>query len=120
MSKRKNDGEINEETRQKKQNDVDSKGIAVAVDVQNQGTPPPILKLNAICCDDLFEWLSLEDLHSLGQTCKRMQRLTGIYFQENFEENAYYYNQNITYNRIRINAFTKNSEKGFPIHRNEL
>lgn len=86
MSKRKKDGESNEKANQQKRNDVDSKEIAVAVDTQNQVNPSPILKLNAICCDDLFDWLSLRDLQSLGQTCKRMKQLTGVYYRENFNE----------------------------------
>ena len=75
MNKRENDGETNAKSKQQKRNDIDANEIAVAapVNVQNEEPTPAIFKLNAICCDDLFEWLSLEDLHSLGQTCKRMQ-----------------------------------------------
>lgn len=83
MSKRKNDDESNEKAHQQKRSDVDSKQIAVAVDTRNQVNASPILKLNAICCDDLFDWLSSEDLHSLGQTCKRMKQLTGVYLRDN-------------------------------------
>lgn len=46
MNKRKNEGEINEKTKQQKPNDdIDLNEIPDAV----------ILKLNALCCDDLFE-----------------------------------------------------------------
>lgn len=107
MSKRKNDGEINGETKQPRRNNVDSKEIAVSVNVlQNQKRLPPILKLNAICCDDLFDWLSLEDLHSLGQTCKRMQRLTAIHFKRNFKDLfPYCIEQNLSYAGIRLDGF---------------
>lgn len=84
MSKRQKDDESHEKANQQKRSDGDSKEIAVAVDTQNQINASPILKLNAICCDDLFDWLSSDDLHSLGQTCKRMKQLTGVYFRENF------------------------------------
>lgn len=61
--------------------------------------PSPIFKLNAICCDDLFEWLSIKDLDSLGQTCRRMHRLTGLYFQENCKKTPIRcYNKEILYN----------------------
>ncbi|XP_055326436.1 uncharacterized protein LOC129580230, partial [Sitodiplosis mosellana] len=108
MSKRENDGEITEKSKQQKLNDVNPRGTAAAaVDGQNEEpAPPAIFKLNAICCDDLFEWLSLKDLHSLGQTCKRMQRLTGVYFQENYKETRLFCeNRNIYHNKIMMNEF---------------
>lgn len=51
---------------------------------RNQEQQSPIFKMHAIACEDFFEYLSLEDLYSLGQTCKRFKRLTGLYFQQNF------------------------------------
>lgn len=69
---------VNVESKRQKLNELDE-------DVQYQQSPD-IFKLNAICCDDLFEWLSIKDLDSLGQTCKRMHRLTGLHFQENFKK----------------------------------
>lgn len=88
MNKRENHGKTKAKSKQQKRNkfDVNEMAVAAPVHVQNEEPTPAIFKLNAICCDDLFEWLSLKDLHSLGQTCKRMQRLTGVYFQENFTE----------------------------------
>ncbi|XP_031639430.1 uncharacterized protein LOC116351467 [Contarinia nasturtii] len=44
---------------------------------------PPIFKLNNHCFEELFEYLSLLDLHSLGQTCKSMQQMTGEFFTQN-------------------------------------
>lgn len=79
------------------------------MDVQNQvkwpPPPSPFLKLNAICCNDLFNWLSLDDLYSLGQTCKRMQRLTSVYFQENFKGASYYTEKLGAFGRDDISAF---------------
>lgn len=43
-----------------------------------------IFKLNGHCFDKLFEFLSLKDLHSLGQTCKSMQQMTGEFFTRNY------------------------------------
>lgn len=123
MGKRKNDGESNEKANQQKRSDVNSKEIAVAVDTQNQVNPSPILKLNAICCDDLFDWLSLKDLCSLGQTCKRMKQLTGVYYRENFDDVATFRKAEITRNSpysdrsivfaqfVRIVKFVFNSQK---------
>lgn len=43
-----------------------------------------MFNLNFDCFEELFDYLSLKDLHSLGQTCKQMQRIVGVYFRENF------------------------------------
>ncbi|XP_055306451.1 uncharacterized protein LOC129570762 [Sitodiplosis mosellana] len=45
---------------------------------------PKIFKLDIDCFDEIFEYLSLEDLHSFGQTCKTMQQVTGQYFKRNY------------------------------------
>lgn len=86
MSKRDYDGEINESSKKARPNDSKPNEIP-SVSVRNEEPPtlPAIFKLNAICCDDLFEWLSIAGLHSLGQTCKRLRQLTGLYFQANFK-----------------------------------
>lgn len=39
-----------------------------------------ILKLNSDCLNEIFEYLSVKDLHSLGQTCKALQHGAGEYF----------------------------------------
>lgn len=44
----------------------------------------PIFKLNLDCCEEIFIFLSLNDLHSLSQTCNTMQRAVGSYFQSNY------------------------------------
>lgn len=114
MGKRKNVRKINRKIKQQK--------IAIAVDVDNQRQSPPIFKLHAICCDDLFDFLSLKDLYSLGLTCKRMQRLTGIYFQENYFKNdpIYLVKQNIEYigfrqffQSIKLNNFSQKIDYQF-------
>lgn len=44
----------------------------------------PIFELNGHCFDEIFEYLSLKELHSLGQTCKSMQQMTGEFFTRNY------------------------------------
>lgn len=51
---------------------------AVALSTQD---PSPIFKLNVDCWEDLFDWLSVTDLHSFGQTCKFFHRIAGKYFE---------------------------------------
>ena len=43
-----------------------------------------IFKLNGDCFEELFDYLPLKDLHSLGQTCKSMQQMTGKFFKRNY------------------------------------
>ncbi|XP_055303149.1 uncharacterized protein LOC129568846 isoform X1 [Sitodiplosis mosellana] len=50
----------------------------------NADSPPKIFKLTIDCFDEIFEYLSMKDLHSLGQTCKTMQKVAGVYFKQNF------------------------------------
>lgn len=45
---------------------------------------PKIFKLDIDCFDEIFEYLSLRDLHSFGQTCKTMQKVAGEYFKRNY------------------------------------
>lgn len=49
-----------------------------------QSQQSDIFKLTIDCCDEIFEYLSLKDLHSFGSTCKAMQKVAGEYFKQNF------------------------------------
>lgn len=44
----------------------------------------PIFKLDIDCFEEIFDWLSLKDLYALCETCKRLQTVAGLYFQQNF------------------------------------
>ncbi|XP_055306354.1 uncharacterized protein LOC129570682 [Sitodiplosis mosellana] len=44
-----------------------------------------LFQLNIDCFEAIFEYLSLKDLHSFGQTCKAMQQMAGGYFHRNFK-----------------------------------
>lgn len=48
--------------------------------------PPPYLKLIADCWENIFDYLPLKDIISIGQTCVRMQQMTGYYLREFFPE----------------------------------
>ncbi|XP_031633813.1 uncharacterized protein LOC116347378 [Contarinia nasturtii] len=52
-------------------------------DLPNDESPPKIFKLNIDCYDEIFEYLGVKDLHSFGQTCKRMNKVAGEYFKQN-------------------------------------
>lgn len=44
----------------------------------------PIMKLDIDCFHEMFDYLSLDDLISIGHTCKRLQCVTGSFIQQNF------------------------------------
>lgn len=62
---------------------VPMKQIPIVAPANNQ-EPTPIFKLTVDCCDEIFDYLSLVDLHSFGQTCKAMQNVSGEYFKQNY------------------------------------
>ncbi|XP_031636498.1 uncharacterized protein LOC116349274 [Contarinia nasturtii] len=63
----------------------------------NMEISPNIFKLNIDCFDELFEYLSLKDLHSFGQTCKLMNRVAGEYFKQNYSSAPKYCNKDGIY-----------------------
>lgn len=67
--------------------------MAVAV-ARSRESPSAILNLHDIVFDKLFEYLSLEDLYSIGMTCKRLNRLAGLYFKKNFRNVVIQYKNN--------------------------
>lgn len=42
-----------------------------------------IFRLNSDCFDQIFEYLSIDHVSTLGQTCKKMQKLCGEYLKHN-------------------------------------
>lgn len=69
------------------ENDQMSSGLkneGTAAGSTNEESQPKIFKLDIDCFDEIFEYLSMKELHALGQTCKTMQRVTGVYFKENY------------------------------------
>lgn len=70
--------------RQKKQkisHPSDQHAVAGSSNVESQ---PPIFALNIDCLDEMFEYLSLSEIYSFGQTCKRMNKAAGEYFKRNY------------------------------------
>lgn len=50
----------------------------------SQNYPSKMSTLNIDCLEEIFEYLSIKDLHSMGQTCKKMQKVAGEYFKQNY------------------------------------
>lgn len=97
----------------------DSKNaLAVAAAPSNELTPS-IFKLTTDCCDEIFEYLSLKDLHSFGQSCKTMQKVSGEYFHRNFrgaekfiQDDGIYtvYADEVTNKRTKTSVFNRFTE----------
>ncbi|XP_055303090.1 uncharacterized protein LOC129568812 isoform X2 [Sitodiplosis mosellana] len=82
-------------------------------------SPPSIFKLTIDCCDEIFEYLSLVDLNSLGQTCMAMQKVGGEYYRRNFQgaekflqDDGIYtvYADDVTNKRTRTSVFNSATE----------
>lgn len=58
--------------------------VKLPVSVQNLGKSPSILILTIDCFEEIFSWLSLDDVYAFGQTCKWLQQITGQYFYRNY------------------------------------
>lgn len=50
----------------------------------NSDSLPSIFKLNNDCFNEIFDYLSLPELHSFGQTCKAINRLASAHFRSNY------------------------------------
>lgn len=97
----------------------DQSNNEMALVVMNQGPLQQIFNLNIDCFDEIFDYLSLKDLHLFAQTCSAMQKVAGEYFKCNFFANDYYRIENdgiyTTYSSrndafnecLRISAFNK-------------
>lgn len=67
------------------QNSTDKNSVPASVaDAPSQQQTSPIFRLTVDCCDEIFEYLSLKDLHAFGHTCKAMQKVAGEYFKLNY------------------------------------
>ncbi|XP_031633807.1 uncharacterized protein LOC116347375 [Contarinia nasturtii] len=77
-----------------------------------------IFNLTIDCFDEIFEYLNVKDLHSFGQTCKRMNKVAGEYFKQNYssapkecrEDGIYMYcwdKDGVVNKRIQISGFNR-------------
>lgn len=86
FSERKRSNAIENRWEYTQRNAEHSNGVSVAGSSnENQHLcSSSIFKLNRHCLDELFDYLSLRDLHSLAQTCKSMQQMAGEFFTRNY------------------------------------
>ncbi|XP_031637223.1 uncharacterized protein LOC116349772 [Contarinia nasturtii] len=68
----------------KRRKSKESEAVAIISNVEHHQPSSSIFNLIGHCIDELLEYLSLKDLHSLGQTCRTMQCVTGKFFTRNY------------------------------------
>lgn len=80
--------------------------------VPNKKNPAKIFKLDIDCFHEIFEWLSLRDLIAVGNTCKRLQRIAGDFFQLNYSgRSARGENDGIYISSLQSNIFSEYIKK---------
>lgn len=72
-----------QEQQQQQQNKNDKNAVDCKSNVKREHLAN-IFSLNKDLFNEIFEYLRVEDLHSLGQTCKRINEYAGEYFQKKF------------------------------------
>lgn len=80
----------------------------VGADVINidENPPPSIFKLNVDCFEELFDYLTLQELHSLGQTCTKMHHIIGYFFRQNYKLALFEWcSGGVTYDGEKLNGF---------------
>ena len=53
---------------------------------QNAEPLPDIFKLDVDCFQEIFDYLSILDMVSMGRTCKRMQKVAGDWFLRTYSD----------------------------------
>lgn len=86
-----NDGQLNEEEKavqfqemSEQSGSKDESEAAVGAVALDERSPTDIAKLNIDCFEELFDYLSLNDLSNLGKSSKWMQRVAGYCFRLNY------------------------------------
>lgn len=74
--------------------------------------PLTIFKLNIDCWEVIFDWLSLDDLHAFGQTCKYFHRIAGEYFKWKYKRVlGDVYDKGMTINWGDFNGFNEFTQR---------
>ena len=85
---------------------------AVGPSIPNEERPR-IFKLNIDCFDEIFDYLSTEDLLGIGQTCKTMQQVVGEYFKKNYTAASMFGGNDGIYRVFSINGTERAETAGF-------
>lgn len=72
---------------------------AIADDASDH--PSDILKLNVDCCEEAFDYLSLDSLINISQTCKRLHQVAGNIYQQSYSKKS------VAVNSVEAKHFTR-------------
>lgn len=119
MSKKQNNDENGPSTKKKKLSDEGNDAVELAtVAVNEEPRSPDIFKLTIDCFEEVFDFLSLEHLTAIGRTCKRMQKIAGHCFQQNFGSAPARFNgHSHRVNGVEVDCFTKDLQNIDVIYR---
>lgn len=81
--------------------------------VRNDELTKSIFKLNIDCLEEMFNYLSTEDLLAIGQTCKTMQQVVGEYFKENYTAASKFGGNDGIYRVFSIDGTERPETSGF-------
>lgn len=73
----------------------DRNAIEAASIASNQNQTADIFKLDIDCFEEVFDYLNLKDLLSVGKTCKRLQKVAIHIRKQNYPSIAYKNSSNI-------------------------
>lgn len=103
-----------------KPSDVESHKATEMTIVSNtiEDLPPTIFHLNVDCFEEIFDYLSLKELHAFGKTCRIIQKMSGDYFHRNFKSaekfsgndgiyTVYSNQKGVSNERIQTNGFNQ-------------
>lgn len=85
--------------------------VPVAMGALNKNHLPDIYRLNVDSFEDIFDYLSLEDLAIVGQTCNRIQRVVGHCFRQSYEAAKATFHCNFEINYVFANCFAEFVQK---------
>lgn len=96
----------------RKLNESDSKYCISNRHAVEKTVLPAILALNVDCFYEIFDWLSLKDLIAIANTCIRIQKMAGDFFQLNYiTKSARVENDGIFISSIPANVFSEYIQK---------
>lgn len=63
-----------------------------------------IFRLSIDCFEDIFDYMSLQDLAKFGQTCERIQRIVGHHFRQSYQGAKVSFYRNFEVNYVYANC----------------
>ncbi|XP_055304289.1 uncharacterized protein LOC129569475 [Sitodiplosis mosellana] len=115
MSEKNDDNQHSPETDKTKESEASHQNeLSAALNAINLGTKvvPPIFNLWIDCLEEIFDWLSINDIHSFGQTCTKFYQIVGVYFKWKYKRVlGNVYDDSMTVNWKYLNGFNEFAQR---------